>query len=675
MLSQHAVVPNIALAALAKGARLRRRPSASTTNIVPNYGRDNNIAIERRMEYGNTNNREHGPGKALLDMAFVDPKNQNQNHSRSSIDLDAIRDIDIDALSNTQIDALLSKIIARRKNDNQLQKRFCATFVLPFLQRCRDETRTSIYRLQDDLRTVTFDLNSLRNIIRSGDPNRSGGLSSGTSLDAGGDAYAHNQFPSRRASSSPDTVTDAVTDAVVEAVAHVAADVAADVAASAAVTAAANIDDSESAPMDVQASADYSETPQGSGSSGLCADKLSPSERESGPHVQDALNEDDASLIELDSSTKQDILRRRGLISKFHNDVKAVYFSCRREREAGALQQVLDTLVEATASSCLVKRAMIQHVDIMESNRTLISSIEFNDNATVFATAGVRKCIKVFDFASILEATDAHSQPSANIGLDDSHHYPVVEIPTPTKLSCLSWNHARTSLLASATYNGEVLLHDVETKAHLAALREHTRRAWFVDFSKHSATSLLSGSDDRSVKLWDVRTNQSSITLNTAANVCCVRFNPEEGNEFVFGSADHNVYSYDVRRIESPLCVFEGHWRAVSQVVFLDRQELVSMSTDATCKLWNTTQQRSVLTYSGHGNARNFVGLCASNNRFVCGSEDHAVYLYHKIFSGPVIRYPVTASGAFVSSVAWKPDSPWLVAATNMGNLEILEIK
>lgn len=362
-----------------------------------------------------------------------------------------------------------------------------------------------------------------------------------------------------------------------------------------------------------------------------------------------------------------DVQARNLLVARYRDNVEAAYFERRRSRGDEALADIIDMLVDATSISTVRKRSSIQHIDILRSNHNLISSIEFNAPATHFATAGVTKRIKVFDFSTMVSPT---AQEDAN-----QHHYPILEIPTVSKLSCLSWSRQRTCMLAAATYKGDILIHDTETNTQLQALREHTKRAWYVDFSVLKPNLLLSGSDDRTVKLWDVdRQSESAMTLQTPANVCCVKFNPHESHELAFGSADHNVYSYDLRHPKTPLCVFEGHWRAVSHVLFLNRAELISASTDSSCKLWNVQKQEPGLSYAGHTNGRNFVGLTGRNDFFACGSEDNSVYVYHKGFAGPVVTYGFGSRAGFVSTVAWKPDSNMLVAANNTGGVEILEL-
>ncbi len=61
----------------------------------------------------------------------------------------------------------------------------------------------------------------------------------------------------------------------------------------------------------------------------------------------------------------------------------------------------------------------------------ILSSIEFDREGGVFATAGVSKRISLFEYAAVL----AH--PTAE------QHFPASELITRSKLSCLSWNRCR----------------------------------------------------------------------------------------------------------------------------------------------------------------------------------------------------------------------------------------
>ena len=86
-----------------------------------------------------------------------------------------------------------------------------------------------------------------------------------------------------------------------------------------------------------------------------------------------------------------------------------------------------------------------------------------------------------------------------------------------------------------------------------------------------------------------------------------------------FGSADSQVYCYDLRHIRVPLCTLTGHQKAVSFIRFVDSKTIVSASTDNTLKLWDFTRMTTkaprastsvgsrndcVKTFTGHTNLK-----------------------------------------------------------------------
>jgi WD40 repeat protein len=74
-----------------------------------------------------------------------------------------------------------------------------------------------------------------------------------------------------------------------------------------------------------------------------------------------------------------------------------------------------------------------------------------------------------------------------------------VEIPTRSKLSCLSWNKYIKQHIASSDYEGIVTVWDVNSQQSIMEYEEHEKRAWSVDFSRTDPTMLVSGSDDGKV--------------------------------------------------------------------------------------------------------------------------------------------------------------------------------
>jgi E3 ubiquitin-protein ligase RFWD2 len=121
------------------------------------------------------------------------------------------------------------------------------------------------------------------------------------------------------------------------------------------------------------------------------------------------------------------------------------------------------------------------------------------------------------------------------------------------------------------------------------------------------------------VKIWSMHNDYSVTTIDAKSNVCCVKFKPDSQYNIVFGTADHNLYYFDLRNTREPCNLLKGHKKAVSYARFLSNNEIVSASTDSQLRLWRVTEGQCLRTYRGHVNEKNFVGLAVSGGYIVCG--------------------------------------------------------
>ncbi|XVF87805.1 hypothetical protein PTKIN_Ptkin18bG0150400 [Pterospermum kingtungense] len=327
-------------------------------------------------------------------------------------------------------------------------------------------------------------------------------------------------------------------------------------------------------------------------------------------------------------------------------------------------QSVLNTF---TRYSRLRVIAELRHGDIFHP-ANIVSSIEFDRDDELFATAGVSRRIKVFEFSSIVnEPADVHC--------------PIVEMTTRSKLSCLSWNKYTKNHIASSDYDGIVTVWDITTRQSLMEYEEHEKRTWSVDFSRTEPSMLVSGSDDCKVKVWCTNQEASVLSIDMKANICSVKYNPGSSVHVAVGSADHHIRYYDLRNISQPLYVFGGHKKAVSYVKFLSNNELASASTDSTLRLWDVKENLPPRTFRGHINEKNFVGLTVNRDYIACGSETNEVFVYHKAISKPAAWHRFSSDMAdadenvgsyFISAVCWKSDSPTMLAANSQGTIKVL---
>ncbi|KAL5573499.1 hypothetical protein UlMin_023096 [Ulmus minor] len=398
---------------------------------------------------------------------------------------------------------------------------------------------------------------------------------------------------------------------------------------------------------------------------------------------KDAVSGSDSQLI---NQSGLAIVRKKRVHAQF-NDLQECYLQKRRqlanqpynpqERDKNVLQRegytaglanfqsVLSTF---TRYSRLRVIAELRHGDLFHS-ANIVSSIEFDRDDELFATAGVSRRIKVFDFSSVV------NQPA-------DLHCPVVEMSTRSKLSCLSWNKFVKNQIASSDYEGIVTVWDVNTRQSVMEYEEHEKRAWSVDFSRTEPSRLVSGSDDCKVKVWCTKQEASALNIDMKANICCVKYNPGSSHHIAVGSADHHIHYYDLRNISQPLHVFSGHQKTVSYVKFLSNNELASASTDSTLRLWDVKENTPTRTFRGHTNEKNFVGLSVNSEYIACGSETNEVFVYHKEISKPVTWHRFgspdvddaedEAGSYFISAVCWKSSSPTMLTANSQGTIKVL---
>ncbi|KAL7249576.1 hypothetical protein ACSBR1_011715 [Camellia fascicularis] len=346
-------------------------------------------------------------------------------------------------------------------------------------------------------------------------------------------------------------------------------------------------------------------------------------------------------------------------------------------RESGWINSFLEGLCKYLSFSKLKVKADLKQGDLLNSSN-LVCSLSFDRDGEFFATAGVNKKIKIFEYDTIINE-------------DQDIHYPVVELSSRSKLSHICWNSYIKSQIASSNFEGVVQVWDVARSQAFMEMREHESRVWAVDFSLADPTMLASGSDDGSVKLWSINQGISVGTIKSKANVCCVQFAVDSGRTLAFGSADHKIYYYDLRNSKVPLCTLIGHNKTVSYVKFIDSTNLVSSSTDNTMKLWDLSMCTArvldcpLQSFTGHTNVKNFVGLSVSEGYIATGSETNEVFIYHKAFPMPALSFKfgstdprsgddVDDTAQFISSVCWRGQSSTLVAANSMGNIKLLEM-
>ncbi|KAL9081246.1 MAG: hypothetical protein Q9157_000221 [Trypethelium eluteriae] len=162
----------------------------------------------------------------------------------------------------------------------------------------------------------------------------------------------------------------------------------------------------------------------------------------------------------------------------------------------------------------------------------------------------------------------------------------------------VKWSHGGfDSLIATAASSGKVVLYDINRPGvELARLHEHPRQVHKVAFNPHHGALLLSGSQDGTTKLWDMRDLKrvvgvcpSQYTHNGQSDgVRDVKWSPTDGVEFAFGTDSGIVQRWDYRQPKAPKLKINAHNRTCHAIDWHpDGTHLVSAGSDKTLRVWN----------------------------------------------------------------------------------------
>lgn len=151
-----------------------------------------------------------------------------------------------------------------------------------------------------------------------------------------------------------------------------------------------------------------------------------------------------------------------------------------------------------------------------------------------------------------------------------------------------------------------------------------------LSFNQTETSILASCATDRSIILYDLRTSSplSKAVLGLASNA--IAWNPMEAMNFAVANEDHNIYIFDMRKMNRALNVLKDHVAAVMDIEFSPTGEgLVSASYDRTVRLWDRDGGHSRDIYHTKRMQRVFSCKFTPDAQYILsGSDDGNVRLW-----------------------------------------------
>jgi len=251
-----------------------------------------------------------------------------------------------------------------------------------------------------------------------------------------------------------------------------------------------------------------------------------------------------------------------------------------------------------------------------------VKSVTFSPDGKILATASDDKTIKLWQVETLEEICTL---------LGHSHTVKSVAFSPDGQI------------LASGSWDKTIKLWDVNTGTEICTITGHQLQVNSVAFSPQGQL-LASASYDRTIRLWQLRAfvrfeekfeNRPCYSLlgtlsGHAWAVLTVAFSPD-GKILATGSDDNTIKLWEVNTGQL-ICTLVGHsWSVVAVAFTADGETLLSASCDKTVKLWRVSTAEEIVTLSGHIDSVSAVAVSKVTQLIASGSRDKTIKLWQLV--------------------------------------------
>jgi U3 small nucleolar RNA-associated protein 15 len=203
---------------------------------------------------------------------------------------------------------------------------------------------------------------------------------------------------------------------------------------------------------------------------------------------------------------------------------------------------------------------------------------------------------------------------------------------------------------------GKIQVFDINSRAILKTWEEHKQPVWTTKFSPSELTTLMSASDDRTVRLWDLPSQESTTTfIGHTDYVRSGSFMPGAmSNMIVTGSYDETVRLWDPRLPNRAAMIFK-HAAPVEAVLPLPSGTSVLASAENQISVLDLVAGKPLHLLKNHQKTVTALCLASNGTRLVSGGLDGHVKVFETTgwnvvagskYAAPVLSVNVISAGA-----------------------------
>lgn len=165
----------------------------------------------------------------------------------------------------------------------------------------------------------------------------------------------------------------------------------------------------------------------------------------------------------------------------------------------------------------------------------------------------------------------------------------------------LQWSRD-SEILFSASADTHLASWDLTSGQRIRRYVGHEEVINSLDISKRGEETLISGSDDGTIGIWDPRTKNAADYIETQFPITAVAIS-DAGNEIYSGGIDNDIKVWDIRKKGVVYSMLGHHDTITTLRVSPDSQSLLSYAMDSTARTWDirpfAPTERAIRTFDG----------------------------------------------------------------------------
>ncbi|KAL0491142.1 GATOR complex protein [Acrasis kona] len=305
-----------------------------------------------------------------------------------------------------------------------------------------------------------------------------------------------------------------------------------------------------------------------------------------------------------------------------------------------------NTVVENSVTNIRTDVGLISTIQAGNS----LNAVSSSPDGTSIA-AGGRKVYKIFKLGEEGFSVQINFRKK-------NMNYGVVDLKWHPKYDC-------AHLIATAPTNGKVVIWNINSRSSGKLEKQydqHTRTVNSIDWSPKDDAILLSGSQDGTIKLWDIRQPQCAKTFACNSEVRSVKFSPHYNTVFSAGVETGDVQIWDIRQESRCKRIFPAHNGLILTVDWhpMSKNHIATGGRDRVIKLWDmNTVSRPVNQVQTIASVTQLLFRPENPNHLVSCANimDHNVHLWD--LTSPYVPL-LTFEGHvnIVTGMLWHKNSP-----------------